>query len=123
MAILDLVSASLPRWTASSIGATGATSLVAAPGAGKQIAVQAVRVWGMTNTTGQVQGAFLDGTTTAQRLWHVGISLGAAFIDRDLQAAPWFLDTNSALQYACTVSASSTPTLFVEVCFQVVAKG
>lgn len=119
--LLDLVSASMPLHTSSAISATGATTLVSAPGAGKQIAVQAVRVWGMTNTTGQMQGAFFDGS--AQRFWHVGISLGAALIDRDLQASPSLWNTNTALQYACTVSAASTPGLFVEVVYQIVSKG
>ena|SRR3990167_3310469 len=120
MPLLNLDSASLPKWTASSIAATGATTLVSAPGAGYAIAVQEVRVVGMTTTTGQVQGAFLDGTTTARRLWHEGLSLGAVFLDRSMESAPLVLDTNTALQYACTVSAASTPSLFVEVCFQVV---
>lgn len=124
MALLDLVSASLPLATGLSITATGATSLVAAPGAGRQIAVQTMRVYLMTTTTGQVETAFLDGTTTATPMFNaIGISLGAATLDRDMQASPWFLATNSALLFRCSVSAASTPTARVEVIYQIVQKG
>ena len=108
MAILDLNFSSLPKWTSSSISATGATTLVSAPAAGYALAIHHIRVVSETTTSGQVQSVFLDGTTASVRFWSEGISLGADFILRDL-VNPWVLDTASALQFACTVSASSTP--------------
>lgn len=113
MALLNLDTASLPLYTSSTISATGATTLVAAPGAGQRLAVHMLRVVLMTTTAGQVQSEF-----NASMFWNAGFSVGTLPLDRDLQASPWALDTDTALTFACTVSAASTPSLRVEVLFQ-----
>lgn len=117
MSILNLDLASLPNYTASSIGATGATTLVAAPAAGRRIVVQRLRVYLLTTTTQNVESQFNGGMFFSQ-----GATQGTAPLDIDLVGTPWALDTATALTFACTLGAASTPSARVEVLFQIATR-
>ena len=59
----------LPYWTGTTQAATGATTLVAAPGAGLRIAVDGLRVVITTDTTLRIPFNFYENTTTAGMLY------------------------------------------------------
>lgn len=97
-------------FTTSAITATGATTLVSAFGTNQAILVDHLRVVSLTVTTGQVEFSF-GNTTTVGHFFGVGTGIGELL---DLHfSTPWQLATNSALVFAATVSAASTPTLRV----------
>ena len=110
--------AGLPFWTSTTIGATGTTNLVAAPGAGVSLVVLKARVINFTNTTGFVDLQFVENaTTTASRLRSLSSSIAAAPLD-GLAQEPWLLDTNLSLDAVLSVTAASTPSVRVEICAQ-----
>ena len=115
MSILNFDIASLPLYTVTTVTATGATTLVAAPGAGQRIVVHGLRVYLLTNTTQLVESEF---NGTPGMFFSQGNSLGTSPLNIDLTGSPWALADNAALTYACTLSAASTPTLRVQVLFQ-----
>ena len=99
-------------WTTTAIAATGATTLVAAPGTNAALYVDSLRVVSLTTTTALVEFSFGD-TTTVGHFFGAGTGIGTIL---DLHfPKPWQLSTNSALSFAATVSAASTPTLRVTV--------
>ena len=115
MSLLNFDIASLPLYTLTTVTATGATTLVAAPGAGQRIVVHNLRVYLLTNTTSQVESDF---NGPGGMFFSQGLSIGTAPLSADLDGSPWALDTNTALTFACTLSAASTPTIRVQVLFQ-----
>lgn len=97
-------------FTTSAITATGATTLVAAFGTNQAILVDQLRVVSLTSTTALVEVSFGD-TTTVGHFYAAGAAIGT-MLDINFPT-PWRLATNSALIFAATVGAASTPTLRV----------
>jgi len=97
-------------FTTSAITATGATTLVAAFGTNQSILVDQLRVVSLTATTAIVEFSF-GNTTTVGHFFGAGTGIGEIL---NLQfTKPWRLETNTALFFAATVGAASTPTLRV----------
>lgn len=113
MSLLNFDIASMPLYTSTAVTATGATTLVDAPAAGSRLVIHRLRVYLLTNTTQQVESQFNGALFFSQ-----GLSLGTAPLDLNLDQCPWAMDTATALTFACTLAAASTPTLRVEVLFQ-----
>ena len=96
------------RFTGTSINATGATTPVAAQGAGTHIAVYFLRVVLTTSTAGYIETFVREATSTAMfRSAAIG-TVGAVTLVQALDN-PWVLSTNTALQFVSTISAASTP--------------
>lgn len=115
MALLNFDTASLPLYTNTTVTATGATTLVAAPGAGQRLVIHHLRVYLLTNTTQQVESEF---NGPPGMFFSQGNSIGTMPLNVDLTASPWAMDTNTALTFAATLGANSTPTIRVQVLFQ-----
>lgn len=113
-------STSIPDSTATSMGATGATTLVAAPGAGSRLAIDRIRVYLATNTTGLVEMSFREGASGSLKYRTYGNSIGTAPLSVDF-TNPWILDTATAFQAVCSVTAASTPTVYIDVSYRIVA--
>ena len=107
---------SVPLFTATTFSATGATSLVAAPGAGYHIAVDGLRVVPTVDTSSDQDISFRSPDTTTATLMFRSLSTltdTASWFSADLQT-PWVLPTNSALQAVLSITAASTPGAYVE---------
>lgn len=105
-------------WTNSSFGATGATSLVAAPAAGSSIRINDIIVNNNTNTTAFVQVGFREGAGGSIYFYHQSQSIGAS--QPISLTLPWLVDTATAFQATCSVTAASTPSVQVAVHYEIV---
>ena len=105
--------------TSSTIGATGATTLVTAPGTNQSLLLDSVIVTNKTTTTGIVEG-FINQTTTVGGIYFTSNPFGVAvtggvpgvILSIDF-TVPWILETNAALSFIGSISASSTPALYI----------
>lgn len=110
----------LPYWTNASQAATGATTLVASPGAGLRIAVDGLRVTISTDTASRIPCWFFEDTSTIQAFYsNQNLTIGASALNVDLQT-PWLLQTNTALGFAIG-SMGSTPGVVVDIRYRVVS--
>lgn len=122
MSMIQSEYATLPRWTSTTMGATGATNLVAAPGAGISIHVFEARYVNFTNTAGFADLRLVEGnTTTASRLRSLSNSIGAVPLD-NIKNTAFTLDTNASLDAVLSVTAASTPSILIEVGFQLITR-
>lgn len=121
--ILDASSRTgLPLGTATSFVDTGATSLVAAPGAGLAIAVSHLYAIPITTTAGFNDLSFRqNGTTTGLRMFTGAwaLSAGSAILNMTFDP-PWLLDANQPLVAVLSLTTASTPTVYVNARYQLV---
>ena len=109
MSILTGAKLTRPAYTSTSLGATGATSLVSAPGSNNSLVIDFIHIVNQTNTTGQVEITLREGAAGSTHLRTYSFSLGAAPIDQLSLDVPLVVDSNAALQVVCSVTAASTP--------------
>ena len=112
---------SRPFATVTSFVDTGATSLVAAPGTGLAIAVTRLFAIPVTTTGGFNDLSFRqNGTTTGLRFWTGAwaLSAGSTILDREFDP-PWILDENQPLIAVLSLTASSTPTVYVNATYRI----
>lgn len=110
--------------TSSSFSDTGATTLVAAPGAGKAIAVHHLFAVPITTTAGFNDLSFRNnGTTTGIRMWtgNWALSAGSSIVNKDFGQNPWILDPNVGLQAVLSLTAASTPSVTLNVVYRIVS--
>ena len=105
----------LPYWTGTTQAATGATTLVSAPGAGLRIAVDGLRVVITTDTTLRIPFNFYENTTTAGMFYgnQSATNGGVVPLSMDL-TTPWLLQTNASLGFVIGAMAS-TPGCAIEI--------
>lgn len=112
----------LPLATVTSFVDTGATAAVAAPGAGYAIAVSHIHAMPVTTTAGFNDLSWRqNGTTTGLRMWTGAwaLSAGSAIINQTFDP-PWVLDANQPLIAVLSLTAASTPTVYINVRYQIV---
>ena len=108
--------------TVTSFVDTGATTLVAAPGAGYALAVEAIHGMPVTTTTGLNDLSWRqNGTSTGLRMWTgaFALSAGSAITDRTFDP-PWVLDANVGLMAVLSLTTASTPTVYINARYRVV---
>jgi hypothetical protein len=118
--VFDAAFTTLPLLTTSTIKATGATTLVAAPGAGKSICVFMVGGNNQTNSTGYAELALQEGAGGTLRFREYNNSLGTHFMDRNFLETPWILDTNTAFLVVASVTAASSPGAEITVQYRII---
>ena len=97
--------------------------MVAAPGAGKQLAVDRLRVAITTDTSSRIESYFKDGaTTTAKSMFRTlatltGTADGVA-LDVELNP-PWILAENSALAFDYSCTAASTGAVEIQAGYRI----
>ena len=112
----------LPLATSTSFVDTGATAAVAAPGAGFAIAVSNIHAMPITTTVGLNDLSWRqNGTSTGLRIWTgaFALSAGTAIIDKAFDP-PWVLDANQPLVAVLSLTAASTPTVYISVAYRIV---
>ena len=122
MGLLDNNGTGRPLATVTSFVDTGATSLVAAPGAGLAIAVSHVHAMPITTTAGLNDLSFRNnGTTTGLRMFTgaFALSAGSAIINQTFDP-PWVLDANVPFMAVLSLTTASTPTVYINVRYQIV---
>ena len=107
-------------WTATTMGATGATTLVSAPAAGSSTRILQIQVINQTTTTGFVELGFRDSDGTAY-VRHVSNSLAASQVF-EFGDKPWLLSTAGGLQAVLSVTAASTPSVRIAVQYETVSR-
>lgn len=114
----DAVQFGLPEFTSASLAATGATFVVAAPGTGVHVAVDAIRVVITTDTAADHDLFVRDGVSGNPMFRTISAQTNSAMpLDKELEY-PWILSSNTALQFVCSITAQSTPGAMVEVRFR-----
>ena len=111
----------IPLATTTSFVDTGATSLVASPGAGFAIAVSNIHAIPITTTTGLNDLSWRqNGTSTGLRMWTgaFALSAGTVIIDKAFDP-PWVLDANQPLVAVLSLTAASTPTVYINVAYRI----
>lgn len=113
----------LPLYAATSFGATGATTLVAAPGTGVSIAVDGLYSFISVDTAGKHDSYFYAETITTGIMFRTlqAQTTGAVPLNADLQT-PWMLETNSSLRCSMSLTAASTPGLHIAVRYRLVRR-
>lgn len=104
-------------YTSATMAATGATTLVAAPGGDISIVVHSLHVLLNTTTTGRQEVSFREGAGGALRYRSHGISLGTIIFQKEFNI-PWIIDTNTAFLSVLSITAASTPGAEVTVGFR-----
>jgi len=121
----------LPQFTSTSVGATGSTNVVSAPGAGNALAIDSIRIFISTDTAGENDTFLRASSLTAlsvtasssNAMFRTLYSQTQTTLALDTQLSePWILDTNTALVFALTISAASTPGAQVEVRYRILTR-
>ena len=113
---------SLPLNTQTTIGGTGATTMVAAPGAGKSIVLDMFRIQFRTDTTADIE-CFFRGDTTGSGRFRTLTNLTSTAMPIFVQLEqPWILPSNSVLQFVLSVTAASTPAADIEVTYRILTQ-
>ena len=100
-------------FTSTTLGATGASTLVSAPGTNEVLEVFHIHAVNRTNTTGFIELSFRDGAAGNLMFPQYSQSIGLIF-DMDL-TIPWRLTSAQAMQCVLSVTAASTPSVLVTV--------
>lgn len=115
-----------PLYTSTTMGATGASTLVGAPTAGIAIAIDHVKILITTDTSGLVDAYFSPAATAS--------SIGRVYTNRTATSAntglalektydpPVIIGTATALQVMVTISAASTPGASFEVGYRLLTR-
>ena len=112
--------ATLKLFTTTTMGATGATSLVAAPATGLAVAIFDIQAANQTNTTGFIELGFSP-TDAAAQFRKYNNSLGSDIIQINM-IDPWILDTQTSFRAVLSVTAASTPSLRITVGYRILIR-
>jgi len=110
------------------MAATGATSLVAAPATGTQIAVDAIHITYTTDTSSRIDiylrptdAAAASGQFRTLSNQTLSAANNAVAISKELDV-PWLLDSATSLQAVLSVTAASTPGAHIAVRYRLVVR-
>lgn len=117
MSFLETKYTTLPLFTMPSITATGATSLVAAPGTNLSIVVHSLYATLMTTTTGRSEISFREDSNGASQYRSRSTTVGE-ILSKEF-TIPWILETNTAFVGALSCSGASTPTVEITVGYRI----
>lgn len=121
MSVLLSENCGLPLYTSTTMGATGATTLVSAPAAGQSLLIHSLHVIPQTNTTGYMEVTFREGAAGSTHFRTLSNSLGALAISRNLDV-PITVDTATSWQAIMSVTAASTPSVWIGIGYQVITR-